>query len=344
MLWGKAVIIMAVQICFEFLLGRALIPLFRKIGSGKLDLYIGDRFKHDKATPKFGGVLVAGALALGIFPAIAAANAQAGLGGDVMLTAVVVAFAYSLLMMTIGILEDWSKIVSGTNAGLKTGQKIAAEFVLNIFFLIMLRVLGAGTTKILLPFRMGYAELGELYYPIMAVFMTLTVNAVKVHDCFAGDTKSSIDGLCASTIALFALVCGVCGSAVGSGAGQAYAYCIAGAAAGYLLWGLSPAKIYLGESGGLLLGGLAVSLVMIIDMPLVIILAGLAFCADGVCSALQFLIYRRNKKFLFKAGTLHGHFSAKGWSDYKIIAVSALVTCAGGAAAIAYAVYSTRLM
>lgn len=342
MLWNKILLITMIQIAAEFVLARLLIPYFRRLKTGKFDFYIGDRFKSDGSSPKFGGVIMAAALITGVFPALTAVISVLGIdnsAGRRIISSVV----FSLLLMTIGIYEDYVKERTGRKLGIKMRYKAAAEMLLCLCWLAVMNIQGDKTTAVLLPFRLGYIEFGVLYIPVMTVLMTCAVNAVKIHDCFSGDTDGSCPGLCCMTSAVFALCIAVCCQITDNPYGEIYAYCIAGAAVGFLIWGLSPAKIFIGESGSLLLGGLIASLTLISGLHLIFVLAGLAFVVDGVCSLIQYLVYRKNKKLILKGSSLHSHLAVKGWSDYKIIGMFLLITAAGGAAAIAFAIYSTKL-
>ncbi|WP_124101170.1 hypothetical protein [Ruminococcus sp. Marseille-P6503] len=341
MLWNRLLIILAAEIFAGFMLGKILIPWFRRLKTGRLELYIGDRFKKDGSEPKFGGIIIAAVSGMGIFLGISAlSSGQTGGGEGKRLAA---AYIYCLLLMTLGAAEDYAKDCRKAVLGFKLRHKIAAQLMLSAAFLLVLYFQGDNTTEVLLPFRLGYMEFGYLYYPLMGLMMTGAVNCVKLHDCFSGDTSSGCDGLCASTCLIFSLIIAVCCNITSNVQGQLYAYCIAGACAAVLIWGLSPAKVYIGESGSLFLGGAAASVIIISGLHFLFILAGIGFAADAVCSAIQYFVYKRNKKFIFKGNSLHAHFKAKGWSDYKVIAFFSLVTLVGGAGAAAFSVYSTKL-
>lgn len=343
MLWNKILIILAIEIVVAFALGKILIPYFRKIKTGKFEIYIGDRFKKDNSTPKFGGLIIAISLGVGLFLGISMISASFEIGEGVTSSWFISAFVFSVFVMIVGLFEDYIKEKHGKLIGLKLRYKVMAEYLLCLIFLLLLYLQGDKTQAVLLPFRWGYINFGVFYYPLMALFMTITINAVKLSDCFNGDVSSGIDGLCSTTVIVFSLIMAACCNIVNGSGAQVYAYCIAGAVAGFTVWGLSPAKIYLGESGSLLLGGLVSSLVILSQMHIIILFAGIAFLIDGVCSAIQYFVYRRSKKILFKGNSLHAHLMAKGWSDYKIIALFSLITILGGLAAIVFAVYKTKL-
>lgn len=343
MLWNRLLIILAVEICAGFILGKILIPWFRKLKTGKLELYIGDRFKKDGSEPKFGGIIIAAASGMGLFLGISVLASSYQIGDTGSGKRLAAAYIYCLLLMALGIAEDYAKDCRKSVLGFKIRHMTAAQLMLSVGFLLVLYFQGDKTTEILLPFRLGYVEFGYLYYPLMGLMMTGAVNCVKLHDCFSRDTLSGCDGLCAATCLMFSLIIAVCCNITSNAEGQLYAYCIAGASAGILIWGLSPAKVYIGESGALFLGGAAASMVIISKLHFLFLLAGIGFAADAVCSLVQYFVYKRSKKFIFKGNSLHAHFKAKGWSDYKVIVFFSFITLIGGAGAAAFSVYSTKL-
>lgn len=343
MLWNRMLIILAVEIFAGFMLGKILIPLFRKLKTGKFDLYIGDRFKKDGSEPKFGGIIIALSMGIGLFLGISVLVSSYQIGDGGSGGRLGAAYVYCLLLMAIGIAEDYAKDRRKAILGFKLRHKVAAQLMLSIGFLLILYLQGDGTTEVLMPFRLGYMDFGYLYYPLMGIMLTVAVNCVKLHDCFGGDTSSGCDGLCATTCLVFSLIVAVCCNVTSNSEGQLYAYCIAGTCAGILIWGLSPSKVFIGESGSLFLGGAVASMVIISKLHFLFLLAGLGFIVDGACSLIQYAVYKKSKKLIFKGNSLHAHFKAKGWSDYKVIALFSFITLIGGVGAVAFSVYSTKL-
>ncbi len=332
---------MAVQLGSAFVLGRIMLPFFRKIKTGKLEFYMGDRFRQDGSEPKFGGICSACVFCIGIFPALSLADYLDGIGSDNGSIVYRGGAVYCIFLLIMGIYEDYAK-EKGRALGLKNRHKIILEFIASLFFLLFIKICGYASTAVLFPFRIGYVEFGAFYYPVMAGLMTLGVNLVKIHDCFGGDTSSGVDGLCWVTASLYGLIGAVCSDIMGNTCGEVFGYCIAGMSAGMLIWGLSPSKLYSGESGGLFLGGIVSVFAVLSGIQLVFLFAGIAYVIDGICSGAQYLVYKKRKKLLFKGNSLHAHLKACGLSDYNIMGLSAVCTAVGGGMAIAFAVYSTK--
>ena len=352
--WKEQAFILTAELIAGFLFGRVFIPYFRKIKTGKFDFYIGDRFAKDGSEPKFGGAVIFMTAALGAGIGIVYNSVSAGRGDSdpldirILLAAVTLIF----LVLCLGLFQDYIKD-TGRGIGMKPQYLVAAEYVCCLGFLLILRLFGRNSTSILLPFRLGVWELGFLYYPFMAALMTAAINMVKVHDCIGGETENGIDGLCTFTTFIYALGllsgCSVMGANSNyipgnSGESQLFAICTAGACAAFMFWNCSPAKIYLGESGGLLLGGLICVMTELSGLQFAFLLLGIVYIIDGICALLQRAVFGINKKLLLKGDTLHSHLKKKGWGDYRIMACSAGISILGVCGSVAFFVDSGMLI
>ena len=342
MLWSSILIIMFIEILLGFVCGRMLIPYFRKLKTGKLELYIGDRFKKDGSEPLFGGIIIALPLIMGTFLCLGMVNRDIGSESVSRYIAVI---AYSLAFMAVGVAEDYLKDVKKANTGIKISTKLVLEYIICLGFLLSLKSFcGVNVTQVLFPFRLGYVDFGVMYYPLMALGMLVTVNAVKIHDCFGADTKSGSDGLCVVSVIICSLFFAVYENIVADSWLGGFGYVFASAVGGVLVWSISPSKIYPGQSGGFLLGGMISGLAVASGLHLLVLMAGVSFFVDGACSVIQYIVYRKNKKLIFKGNSLHAHFKAKGYSDYKIMIIFSIISIAGGLAGAAFAFYSTKIV
>ncbi|MGN0595325.1 MAG: hypothetical protein ACI4I6_09210 [Hominimerdicola sp.] len=344
--WQAQAVILTAELIAGFVFGRMLIPYFRKIKTGKLELYIGDRFLKDGSEPKFGGVVVMLTVALGlcIGSFYESSASVSDLSGGYDIRFVLCGGFVCLLLLGIGIHEDYVK-EKKLSIGIKSLYKYIMEFTVCICFLIMLKAFGFGSEQVMLPFRLGYINFGVLYYPLMAIFMTIGINLVKLHDCPAGVTDYSCDGLCAWSGLIFSIA--IASSSAFSGnmdTAGLFAVCTTGALSAYLFWGISPSKLYLGESGGLLLGGLLSVMVIYSGLHILFLLMGLGIVVDGICAGLQRIVFKKSRKLLFKGNTLHEHFQKKGYGDYKIMAIFTLMSGIGCAGGIAFVIYSGKFL
>ena len=338
MLWNKAIVIIILEILFAYILGRVMIPYFRKVKTGKFELYIGDRFKKDGSEPLFGGVLIAVSL---IFGMVLFLGISSGIGDKKQY---IILTGFSLVLMLVGVIEDYFKDIKRSILGLKRSYKLIFEYIISLGFLLTLNIFGLESTDVLLPFRLGFLNFGVFYYPITAFFMVVIINSVKVHHYFGNDTKTSVDGLCAVSGFIYLLFFSVYGNILKNEMLSIFSLLWAAGLMGFLIWGISPSKINLGESGALLLGGLISGLAVISGLHLVIFFAGIGFLIDGLCACIGYAFYVKSKKLIFKGSSLHSHFKAKDYNDYKIMLIFSIIEIVGGTVGILFVNYSMKLV
>ncbi len=340
--WQVQSVIIMTELAAGFILFRFFIPFFRRIKTGKFDLYIGDRFKKDGSEPKFAGVVMALTAVLGLSAGLIGNSLKnrEELSGKIDLTVYAACAAVVLPVCALGMTDDLHKEAK-RGMGLKKRWVLLTEFVVCLGFSYIAVNSGIIDTKLLLPFRLGNIELGFIFYPLTAVLMTVIINLTELHDCPAGVTDQGCDGLCAVTVMIFSL------SVAGIGAvykwlalPQILSVVTAGACAVYLFWGISPSKMYLGQSGSRFLGAMLAVITVTTGIPLIFLMSGIVFIADGVCTLVGHLVFRRKKQLLFKGLTLHGHLSQRGWSDYRIMGVSAVATLVGTVGTFFYISYA----
>lgn len=340
----QAVILLS-QTAVGFLAARFLIPYFRKIKTGKFDFYIGDRFKQDGSEPKFGGAVIALTFILGIVIGFAVKSADYGDAYSPYNVKIVVGgTVLALMLMCLGLYQDYLKETK-RGIGIKARYIIIGEFALCFGFLLLKAAFYDGSDGVLLPFRLGYMQMGKLYFPVMAAFMVLAINSVKLNDCMGGDTSKSVQGLGALTAFIYSLGLLGAGSIIGmKNESMLFAVCTAGALCGFIVWTLFPSKLYLGESGSLLLGGLIVVMTELSGLQFAFFLFGICYVIDGISALLQYLVYKSRKKLLLKGLTLHEHLKVKDLNDYKIMMLFAAASVIGAAAGVGFFVYSTHLL
>lgn len=332
--WKIQSVVFIIEIFFGFITGRFMQPIFRKIKTGKFDIYIGDRFKKDGSEPRFGGFIILAVFLVGI------SSAMVSVGFSHEISAICI---FAVMMTFLGGYDDYIKDVIG-GLGMKNFYKYGIIYILCFMFLIYLKIYGLIKTTVLLPFRLGYMEFGKLYIPLMAAFMTFVISAVKTHDCPDNRHEYGVDGLCGVTAMIFSIAVCSAGSFITNGNMSAVGMCLAGAVFSFLIWGISPAKIYLGESGAFCLGSIMTAFMVISGIPFAFILAGIGFFADRLFADLQRIVFKLRKKLLFKGNSLHEHLINKGYGDYKVIAVFIFLDIIGSSMMIAFAMYSQKFL
>ena len=228
----------------------------------------------------------------------------------------------ALAFAAVGFLDDYIKVVKKRNLGLRARQKILLQLLIGCAYLLSLYLAGeTGYTEI--PF-VGRVELGAAYWPIALFVILGTVNAVNLTD--------GIDGL-ASSVTLFVAVFFMAIASVLQTFGMSiFAAAVAGGCIGFLLYNFYPAKVFMGDTGSLFLGGAVAGLAFAFDMPLVLVLVGIVYIVETLSDIIQVTYFKlTHGRRIFKMAPIHHHFELCGWGENKIVvaftAVSA-VFCA----------------
>ncbi len=314
--------------------GTYLIPFLRKLHFGQTILEEGPKWhKKKQGTPTMGGIMfIAAILAVTVISTvvyiIVGDNFINTYFADISRETVFIFAGLGLALANglIGFIDDYTKVVKKRNLGLTAFQKLVLQFAAAIAYLVVLRLAGYGTTT-LIPF-VGEVDLGFFYYILAAIIIVGMVNAVNLTD--------GIDGLDGS-ITFFVCVVFMLISCMLSYLGvTAMSAAAAGACLGFLVWNFHPAKVFMGDTGSLFLGGLICALAFAIDMPILLLPIGIMYLVEMFSVILQVGYFKiTHGKRLFKMSPIHHHFEMSGWSEVKIVAVFSAVTAVFGAIAFA---------
>ena len=315
------------------LLGFVVIPFLHKLKFGQTIREIGPSWhKNKQGTPTMGGVMImAGVLVSLLFAFAIAFLIKGDFYSDItnpkrfamMISGVVMAYAMGL----IGFADDFIKVVKKRNLGLTVLQKTIMQSFVCAAYLVALAF--AGMDQTWLPF-VGFVDItsgaGLLAWPIMFFFIYGFTNAVNLTD--------GIDGL-ASTVTL--VVC--CTFMLISGftsliAIDTFAAVAAGACAGFLVWNFHPAKVFMGDTGSMFLGGVVVALAFGTQRPVLLLAAGIVYLCEALSVVLQVASFKLTGKRIFKMSPIHHHFEMSGWNEEKIDFVFGFVTLLGGIVAV----------
>ena len=222
----------------------------------------------------------------------------------------------------IGFFDDYTKVVKKRNLGLTAVQKLVLQFAAAAVYLAVLGFSGCGTATII-PF-VGEVDLGFFYYIISAVVIVGVVNAVNLTD--------GIDGLDGSITFFAAVTFMLIGSATYKLGLTALSAAVAGGCLGFLVWNFHPAKVFMGDTGSLFLGGIVCALAFATGMPILLLPIGIVYLCEMFSVILQVSYFKlTHGKRLFKMTPIHHHFEMCGWSEVKIVGVFSLVTAIFGA-------------
>lgn len=297
-----------IAFAISVLLGPVVIPYLRKLKMGQTERVEGVQSHLKKAgTPTMGGIIF-------------------------LLSTVVTSLFYvkdypkiiPVLFLTlgfgiIGFLDDYLKVVLKRSDGLMPMQKMACQIVVTGIFAFYLMKFTDIPMTMKIPFFPGHElDLGILTIPILFIAVIGTVNGVNFTD--------GLDGLASSVTIMVATFFSV--MAIGTKSGIEPITCaVVGALMGFLLFNVYPAKIFMGDTGSLALGGFVAGTAYMLQMPLFIILVGMIYVVEVLSVMIQVTYFKatHGKRF-FKMAPIHHHFELCGWSETRIVAVFSVIT------------------
>ena len=303
--------------------GKFLIPFLRRIKFGRTIKEIGPTWhKKKQGTPNMGGFL----FIFGTVAGIAAGFVLLAAGGAASLSVVNNAKLFGGLGLAlacgfIGFLDDYIKDVKKQNLGLRAKQKLAMQLLAAAAYLATIYLAGDTSTTVIFPF-FGQIDFGLFYYPLMVLVILFVSNAVNLTD--------GIDGLAGSVTFIVCLaVLAMAGLLQLDGMGL-YAGALAGGLLGFLIYNFYPAKVFMGDTGSMFLGGSVLALGFGINLPVLIAAFGIIYVIEALSVVLQVISFQTTGKRIFKMSPIHHHFEMCGWSEKKIVGVFSLVTLLGG--------------
>lgn len=306
--------------------GVWLIPYLRKLKAGSHILEIGPAWhKSKEGTPLMGGfmfvmsVIISSCLGYYVIKLYRQANMleMPENSGLKLLAAIGAALGF----MIVGFVDDYIKVVKKRNMGFNAKAKTLCQAVVVVLYMLALHLLGELSTEIVFPF-IGAVDFGWFYYPLMAVAIYFVVNAVNLTD--------GVDGLCGSVTTVYATAFALIFVILDNWEFSALSMAVAGGCLGFLVWNLHPAKVFMGDTGSMFLGGCVVALGMASGLELLIPLVGIIYICEAMSDVIQITSYKLRKKRVFKMAPIHHHFEMSGWSEYKIVAVFSGITLVVG--------------
>lgn len=309
--------------------GLFFIPMLKRLKFGQSERDLGPKSHLEKAgTPTMGGLI----FLLGI---LVSTLCMTSMANELTIPALLITFGFAL----IGFLDDFLKVRNHNTDGLRAYQKIIGQFGIALVLALFAYRNPMIGSKIYLPFFNAEWDLGIFYIPFI-VFVTVgTVNSVNLTD--------GLDGLAAGTTSVYAIAMSVTfaflsyAALVPSGMGQAkltqlgaqlssmgsFAAAVAGGCLGYLYYNAYPAKVFMGDTGSLALGGAVACMAVFSRAVILLALMGICFMASAVSVILQVGSYKlRHGKRIFRMAPLHHHFELGGMSETQIVCMYMLVT------------------
>ena len=308
---GAAVL---VSFLLTLLIGRFVLMELRKLKAGQEIREDGPKWHAGKAgTPTMGGIMFI--LGAGVVVFL--------LGWGPMLQgefAHLYVYLFALCFGLIGFVDDYRKVRQHQNEGLTAKQKFLLQLAAAIVFLCLMRYEGMLTNELYIPFFNTSITLNWIVYLVFAAFVIVgCVNAVNLTD--------GIDGLATGVtfvvMVFFTVACLLWKLTTLA----LFPAALAGGLAAFFVYNHHPAKVFMGDTGSLFLGGAVAALGFALDMPLILILVGIIYIAETLSDIIQVAYFKatHGKRF-FKMAPLHHHLEKCGWSEWKIVGVFSAVT------------------
>ncbi|MCI9575068.1 MAG: phospho-N-acetylmuramoyl-pentapeptide-transferase [Clostridiales bacterium] len=307
------------------ILGKWFIPFLRKVKFGQTIREEGPKWHAKKdGTPTMGGIMfiigiaVSLAVCLTVFYITQANSSSLGIAETtLMMVKVIGGFLMAVAFGAVGFIDDYIKVVKKRNLGLTAWQKLILQFVVAGAYLLSIFLAG-GSSETIIPF-VGLVDLGIAYWILAAILIVGMVNAVNFTD--------GIDGLNGSVSFFVCIFFMLIASFLSMGGMSILAVAAAGGCMGFLLWNFNPAKVFMGDTGSLFLGGMVCALAFGTNLPILLFPLGIIYIAEILSVVLQVTYFKlTHGKRLFKMSPIHHHFEMCGWGEMKICIVFSGVT------------------
>lgn len=287
------------------LLVPAFIPMLRRMKFGQSIREEGPQSHMAKTgTPTMGGI----AYLLAILVSVVAASMYA----EVLTAEIWVLLLVLIGFGLIGFLDDFIKVAFKRNLGLTSLQKLIGQIVIAIIAFFLLRTLGFDT-NIGIPFTSWEIDLSVIYVLFLIFWLVGFSNAVNLTD--------GLDGLVAGTASIAFAAFGWIAIQQDQLGVALFTFAVAGALLGFLIFNKFPAKVFMGDTGSLALGGALAMVSVLLKQELLLLLIGLVFVIETLSVILQVGSFKIRKKRIFKMSPIHHHFELSGWSEWKVVLV-----------------------
>ena len=287
-------------------LGAFVIPKLHNFGQNVRDDGPKSHLKK-QGTPSMGGIFMIGAFAIATLFFVKD-NPDA-------IVVLLITVGYGL----VGFLDDYIKVVKKRSLGLRAWQKVVFQLIVTILFAIYLLKMNDFGTEIYVPFTKGfYIDLGWLYVPFLFFVMVGTVNSVNLTDGLDG-LASGVTVLVATYFVFIAYAVNkglipVCGAAIG-------------ALLGFLVFNSYPAKVFMGDTGSIALGGFVASVAILTKMPIMLVIVGFVYVCESLSVMIQVGYFKlTGGKRIFKMAPIHHHFELSGLQGIKVVELFTIAT------------------
>lgn len=292
-------------------LGYILLPVLRALKAGQSIREIGPTWHNHKAgTPMMGGLMFIAAAVLCLLCNIPFVTDYS----------VYLVLVLALSFGGVGFVDDFCKMKKKQNEGLTSIQKLLLQLAVSALFLYVMYRSGSMRTQLYIPFLNVTFQLHPILYIVFSMFVMVgTDNAVNLTD--------GVDGLCSSVTIPVMVFFAAAAVMMGKYDLALLPAAVAGGLVAYLFYNWHPAKVFMGDTGSLFLGGVVCAMAFALDMPLILILVGLVYICETLSVIMQVSYFKiTHGKRIFKMTPIHHHFEMSGWKEEKIVLTFTAVT------------------
>lgn len=305
------IIILLTSWAIAFFIGPKTLPVLRKLKFGQTVRDDGPQSHLQKnGTPTMGGIIFIGSTVM--------ASIIAMLFTKGLIFYILFSIAFMLLFGLVGFVDDYIKVVKKRSMGLDAKQKIIMQLIFSaLLALIQLKTSPLGSS-IRVPFTDMTFDLGIMYVPFLIFVIIAIVNSVNLTD--------GLDGL-ASSITVVVSVCLIIIAKLLDNPGVSiFLFALVGGCLGFLRINKYPAKVFMGDTGSMALGGAVAAAAVILNIELLVPLLCFVYFMESVSVILQVGYYKKTKKRIFKMAPIHHHFELCGWHETKVVKVFNIIT------------------
>ena len=293
-----------------------IIPILKRLKVGQIERDDGPQSHLKKqGTPTMGGIIIILATiisAIGMYKYYAGKEMQVAMG---ILPLLLVTVGFGI----VGFIDDFKKLILKNTKGLSPSLKMLGLLIVAVVYAVYLtKVLNIGT-ETYIPFLKVYVNMPIwIYIPFAIIVMLATTNAINLTD--------GIDGLSTSVTTIIITCLTIIGIILGVKEVAVFGSILIGACLGFLLFNLHPAKIMMGDTGSLLLGGAIAGIALYLKMPIILLIIALVPIIETLSVILQVGHYKKTGERIFKMAPIHHHFELSGWKESKIVTVFGVIT------------------
>ena len=291
---------------FSLIGGRYFIPMLRRLHAGQEIREEGPQSHLAKAgTPTIGGIIF-------LTSAILATLAIKNLTYEAM-----VLFISTLGFALVGFVDDYLKVVHKRNLGFTALQKLVAQILIAVLLYVLIRVSDGLTTDMLIPGMDKHLEMGIMFIPFIIFVVVGTVNSVNLTD--------GLDGLSSSVTIIVMLFFSLVSYKMGRTSITMFCLVMAGGLLVFLFYNKSPAKVFMGDTGSLALGGAVVAVAILLNLPLLLPICCGIYFIETLSVIIQVISFKTTGKRVFLMSPIHHHFEQKGMNEVQIVGLFSIV-------------------